>query len=81
MYSRGLKLSEVILNVMKSTQIEPNNKTKISILKGLIKRGDLKDFTIVSEIYNFEFTVDDFLIILKELGLMGNEDWLSLVMN
>ncbi|XP_076250626.1 leucine-rich PPR motif-containing protein, mitochondrial-like isoform X2 [Rhynchophorus ferrugineus] len=77
----GLKLSEIILNIMKSAQIDPNNKTKIAILRGLIKRGDLKDFTIASELYNFEFTGDEFLLLLKELGLMGNEDWLSLIQN
>ncbi|XP_030767490.1 leucine-rich PPR motif-containing protein, mitochondrial isoform X2 [Sitophilus oryzae] len=70
----GLEATDTVLNTMRSAQILENNTTKISILKGLIRRKDLNDLKKAIERFDFEFTEDDFLKILLEFGLVGNED-------
>lgn len=62
---------------MRTAQISKNDKTKLAIYKGLIRRNDLEEIKKALRLYPFRLTEEDLLILIEEAGLKGAENVLN----
>lgn len=65
---------------MRTAQISKNDKAKLAVYKGLIRRNDLEEIKKALRLYPFRFTEEDLLIIIEEAGLKGAENVLNEVL-
>lgn len=66
---------------MRSAQVSKNDKAKLAIYKGLIRRNDLEEIKKALRLYPSSFTEEDLLVIIEEAGLKGAETVLSEVLS
>lgn len=65
---------------MRSAQISKNDKTKLAVYKGLIRRNDLEEFKKALILYPIRLSEEDLLILIEEAGLKGAENVLNEVL-
>lgn len=65
---------------MRTAQISKNDKAKLAVYKGLIRRNDLEEIKKALRLYPLRFTEEDLLIIIEEAGLKGSENVLNEVL-
>ena len=73
----GLVGVQKILNLMKEKQISPDSKTSWNVLKGLSARENCEEFLkVLLETEELPFDEKDFLNVVFNLGLNGNQIYL-----
>lgn len=76
----GLAAAENILNTMRAAQLNISNDTKLSILKGILRYSNVRDFDRAVEMYGFKLNEYQLLDIVNELNF-NNIIFLSKVIN
>ncbi|KAJ8921642.1 hypothetical protein NQ315_010551 [Exocentrus adspersus] len=72
----GVESGETVVRTMRAAQIPETDRTRFSILKGVLQRSNVDDVDYVFKKYSLDLTEKQFLELLEIIGLNGNIHWL-----